>query len=240
MPKTKTKSTETLVAFLLDRSGSMMSIRDDTIGAFNAYLDGLQRGGEPIIFSFLQFDSVSVDTLCKNLPVKDVAPLTIETFEPRASTPLIDAAYKTIKAVEEAAEKRQGCKVVVCIQTDGQENCSTSHTWAELNQLIKEKSAAGWQFNFMGAGIDAYAQGARMGISAKNTMSYDSASPEATKAAFSAGAASTMRFASGAAASTAYLASERSAAGDRFDPQGKTKAKPKPETTQSLVDDISL
>ena len=43
-------ATRTLVAFLLDRTGSMEPIRDDTIGAFNAYLEGLQKGGAPIDF----------------------------------------------------------------------------------------------------------------------------------------------------------------------------------------------
>ncbi len=54
--------------------------------------------------------------------------------------------------------------MVICIQTDGLENASTEHTWAELNLLIKEKAKLGWQFNFMGAGIDAYEQGRQMGI----------------------------------------------------------------------------
>jgi hypothetical protein len=74
----------------------------------------------------------------------------------------IDAAYKTIKAVEKSLNGSNP-KVVVCIQTDGHENASTEHTWDELNALIKEKSAAGWQFNFLGTGIDAYDTGAHMG-----------------------------------------------------------------------------
>ena len=46
----------TLVTFLLDRTGSMQSIKDDTIGAFNAYLETLKKKGGGIEFSFLQFD----------------------------------------------------------------------------------------------------------------------------------------------------------------------------------------
>src|SRR5215207_8666179 len=127
----------TLVTFLLDRTGSMQSIKDDTIGAFNAYLATLKKGGDGIEFSFLQFDSISIDKVCVNRPVAEVAPLTDETFEPRASTPLIDAAYATIEAVGEAVAKREAMpKVVICIQTDGLENASTEHTWAELNLLI--------------------------------------------------------------------------------------------------------
>jgi hypothetical protein len=167
----------TLVTFLLDRTGFMEPIRDDTIGAFNAYLDNLQKDGAPIDFTFVQFDSMSIDKSCVQVPVAEVARLTRDTYQPPASTPLIDAAYKTIKAVEESLAGEPGTKAVICIQTDGQENSSVEHNWAELNALIKEKAKLGWQFNFMGVGIDAYDQGARMGIAPAATMAYDSSDP---------------------------------------------------------------
>jgi hypothetical protein len=94
------------------------------------------------------------------------------TYQPRGGTPLIDAALKTIAAVEDSLAKYDTVpKVIVCIQTDGEENSSTEHTWEELKQVVAEKTKKGWQFNFMGTGIDAYDQGARMGIAAANTMS---------------------------------------------------------------------
>ena len=87
-----------------------------------------------------------------------------------------------------AAVATPAAKVVICIQTDGQENSSTEHNWAELNALVKQKSAQGWQFNFMGVGIDAYEQGARMGIAPAATVAYDHRSAEATQAVFAASA----------------------------------------------------
>ena len=186
----------TLVTFLLDRTGSMQSIKDDTIGAFNAYLSTLKKDPAGIEFSFLQFDSISLDKVCVNTPVGAVAPLTEATFQPRASTPLIDAAYATIEAVGEAIGKRGiAPQVVICIQTDGHENASTEHTWDELNLLIREKSKLGWQFNFMGAGIDAYQQARQMGIPAAATVSYDKMSAKASMRAFEASAENTVRFA---------------------------------------------
>lgn len=245
MPKrtAKTAHSAALVTFLLDKSGSMAAIRDDTIGAFNTYLQTLKESGEDITFSFLQFDSMSIDTVCKNTAVGEVAPLTEATFVPRASTPLIDAAYKTIKAVEEALTKRDvQPKVIICIQTDGHENCSTAHTWADLNALIKEKSALGWQFNFMGAGIDAYEQGRKMGVSAECTLSYDSKDRAATRAAFAATAMNTASFSAGLSCSTAYDARQKAASGDAFRArvQGLQQPNPDLKKAKSLVDDISL
>lgn len=252
MAKKKTTQPRTLVTFLLDRTGSMHSIADDTIGAFNAYLEGLQQDGELIDFTHVQFDSVSIDKLCVCVPVKEAKMLDKTTYQPRASTPLIDASFKTIKAVEASlADKDPKTKVVICIQTDGHENCSTEHTWNDLNALIKEKSALGWQFNFMGCGIDAYQQSRMMGIADVQTMSYDRHNLTATKSAFRASGANTRSFAGGQSVDTSYSAKQRLDAGDAFAPVDLTQAKPIPKPTakpnpsskvskKSIVDDIVL
>src|SRR5215468_82268 len=170
MSKSKAATDQrTMVTFLLDETGSMESIKDDTIGGFNSYLDSLKAEAAPIDFTLIKFDSRRIEKVCVAVPVSQVAELTMESYQPGASTPLIDAAYKTIKAVEKSLNGRSP-KVVICIQTDGHENASTEHTWDELNALIKEKSAAGWQFNFLGTGIDAYDTGSRMGVAAMATM----------------------------------------------------------------------
>lgn len=242
------KST-TLVTFLLDRTGSMNSCRDATIEAFNAYLESLQEDkgdGMEVEFTFLQFDSISLDKICVAEPVKSVAALTHKTFEPRASTPLIDSCVKTIRAVEESLTKRDDKpKIVICFQTDGHENCSTQHNWAELNLLIKEKSALGWQFNFMGAGIDAYANAAAMGISAMAAMSYDQKDIQATKSAFRASASNTRMFASGESLNTHYSPNQRAEAKDRFAPAGLQSPKPdltvkKQDAKTPIVDNFTL
>ena len=238
-------NTRTLVTFLLDRTGSMEAIRDDTIGGFNAYLDGLKGNGEAEIdFTLVQFDSISIDKICVAVPVAQVAKLTRDSYQPRASTPLIDAAVKTINAVEASLLSAPAAKVVICIQTDGQENSSTEHNWAELNALVKQKSGQGWQFNFMGVGIDAYEQGARMGIAPAATVAYDHRSAEATQAVFAASAENAREYALGRRPSSVYCEKQKRAAGDRFG--GLFSGKPKsdqPEKRQlkkGIVDDINL
>jgi uncharacterized protein YegL len=206
----------TLVTFLLDRSGSMESIKNDTIGAFNAYLDGM-KSEETIEFTLVQFDSQGLDKICVATPIEQAPALSRDNFQPRGATPLIDAAYKTIKAVETSLNGDAETKVVICIQTDGEENASVEHSWADLNALIKEKTDLGWQFNFLGAGIDAYQQGVRMGIAQSATMSYNSSDRVMTEAAFKGRAMRTSLYASGAVADMSIDAGEKLAAGDRFD-----------------------
>ena len=235
--------TKTLVTFLLDRTGSMESIKEATIESFNSYITELRKG-KGIDFTLVQFDSASIDKVCHNVKAKDAPFLNNENYKPRASTPLIDAAYKTIKAVEEALKRHEKePKVVICIQTDGFENASREHTWNELNALIKEKIGLGWQFNLMGANIDAYQQGNHMGIPTRNTVSYNGESKTASLAAFSSSAQNTRAYAEGRLASTRYSGEQKSSAGDIFDPDRKV-GKKKPVTgnkpAKTIVDDITL
>ena len=213
--KKKSADQRTLVTFLLDETGSMSSIKDDTIGGFNEYLSTLKNEKAATIdFTLIKFDSQHLDKVCVAVPVASVVELTPATYQPGAATPLIDAAYKTIKAVEKSLNGGNP-KVVVCIQTDGQENSSTEYTWDQLNALIKEKTAAGWQFNFLGTGIDAYDTGSRMGISAGSTMA-SGLSGQNVRASYSGMAASTSNFAAGRAHDTTISMSARAASGDRY------------------------
>jgi hypothetical protein len=247
-PDMPNRSARTLVTFLLDRTGSMEAIRDDTIGGFNTYLDALKGDGSANIeFTLVQFDSMSIDKICVATPIAQVAKLNRDSYQPRASTPLIDAAYKTIEAVEASLATHPAERIVICIQTDGHENASTEHTWNELNALVKEKATKGWQFNFMGVGIDAYDQGARMGIAAAATVAYDHRDPAATRAVFAASAENARDYAAGARPSSAYCEAQKRSAGDRFadlfkgKPKESKPASPKKrELKKAIVDDITL
>ena len=146
----------TFVSFLLDETGSMQSIKDDTVGGFNAYVETLQKDGADIIFSLVSFNSSVTQKRYVGEPIDKIEPLTDANYQPRAMTPLIDASVKIIKATDEAVQKRDDDpNVVIVMQTDGQENVSVEYTTADLAALIKEKEAAGWQFVFLGAGLDA-------------------------------------------------------------------------------------
>lgn len=218
MAKKAKKLPSSLITLLLDRSGSMGSCRAATIEAFNAYLAGLKAEKEATIdFTFLQFDSVSLDKVCVRQPIAGVANLTMATYEPRGGTPLVDSAFDTITATATAvAEMPAKTRVVIAIQTDGAENESRRHTFEELATLIKAKQELGWEFVFLGAGINAYDQGAKMGIAATSTMSYDHTNEEATRYAFAESAMNSANFAAGRSQTTAYSGVQRSLSGDRF------------------------
>ena len=249
-----TKKT-TFVSFLLDETGSMQSIKDDTIGGFNSYVETLQKDGADIVFSLVSFNSNQTKKRYVAEPIDKVEPLTDDTYQPSAMTPLIDASVKIIKATDEAVQQRaDDPNVVIVMQTDGQENVSVEYTNADLAALIKEKDAAGWQFVFLGAGLDAFAaaRAAGIDIDAQQVVAYArDKSPEV----FAATAANVQAFAaSGDAKALHYTRKQRARVGDQYtdkylDPTtAPSKTPPKKKKTlfkkkdkpSSTVDDIDL
>jgi hypothetical protein len=207
--------TRTIVSFLLDRTGSMAAIKDETIGGFNAYLDTLESEvGDLIEFTLLQFDSQSIDTLCVGAKLSDVKRLTPETYQPRAYTPLIDACIKTIKATEETiARRRDKPRVIVAFQTDGEENASREHTLDKLRDLINRRKAEGWQFIFLGADINAYAVAHSFGILKESTVAY---SGKRTAITLRETASAFADFAQGRARRLQFTSEQKRAAADQY------------------------
>lgn len=160
MKKTKTKQTTTnkptLVAFLLDRTGSMSACRDETIKGFNGYIKGLREDGSNMRFTLTQFDSIDIDIVHDAVPLGEVKMLNEETYEPRAQTPLYDAIGKTVRATEAKAGEKY--KVLFVTLTDGQENASSEWTRQTINDLIKEKEEKDhWTFAHIGVGANGWA-----------------------------------------------------------------------------------
>ena len=80
----------------------------------------------------------------------------MDTYIPRAMTPLYDSIGKTIRAIE---EKAKGSKVLFVTLTDGNENASREWTSASIKTLIKHKEDADkWTFAYIGVGQEAWAQ----------------------------------------------------------------------------------
>lgn len=235
----------TMVTFVLDETSSMVSIKQATIDGFNEYLQTLRSSRKNIRFSLIKFNSNRTTKVCVDKPIADVLPLTAASYVPGGMTPLIDACVKAIQATaEKIKEMTRRVNVIMVIQTDGEENVSTEYDRADLAALVKEKTAAGWVFLFLGAGIDAFHAAGQYGIPASSTMSYLRV---ATADAFAAAAANTVAFAAtGSRAHANFTGAQRDAAGSRMppgDPVAHERVDPppvKPKKKVKLVDDITL
>lgn len=151
--------------FILDRSGSMEACRDDTIGGFNAFVEDQKAQRPEDKLTLVQFDHEIVRTF-ENVPLKDVRPLTRETFVPRGSTALLDAIGDTIKGVSDP-------NPMLIILTDGEENSSRTYTKAHIKDLMEQKQKDGWKVIYLGANQDAFAEAGSIGIAPANAMNFD-------------------------------------------------------------------
>lgn len=169
---------EMAVNLILDESGSMSSVREKTIEGLNEYLGGLR--GDPkadYLVTLTKFDAHPGEPTCRVIyklkPLADLKPMDLPDYEPRGSTPLLDAIGETVRSIGQEVGDRT---VLTIIITDGFENASKEFTNDQVKKLIAEKEATGkWTFVYLGADQNAWAHASSLGLSQGNTMSYASA-----------------------------------------------------------------
>jgi len=172
----------THITVILDRSGSMESIREDTIGGLNAFVGQQNAGPGEATLTLVQFDSQDpYEVVWHFRPVEKVPALTRETYVPRGSTPLLDALGRGINDVEASIGRLQETErpetVVVAVITDGQENSSREFDKNQIEQMIRKRSDAGWEFIFLSADLAAIDDAMRIGFRQDDTVAFDK-SPE--------------------------------------------------------------
>lgn len=172
-----TKPNTAHIAVVLDRSGSMSSVLDATIEGFNAFLSKQKETAGEATMTLVQFDD-KYEVNYENRPLKDVPLLSRETFIPRGWTALLDAVGKTINSVGEQLRKlpesERPEKVIVVIQTDGQENKSSEFTASQIQKMIAhQREKYDWQFVFLGANIDAFATATTFSIPHTMVLQYN-------------------------------------------------------------------
>lgn len=148
------------VVFLLDRSGSMSRLTEDTIGGYNSYLDKMKDTNS--LVTTVLFDH-EYEMVTKRQNIKEIKKLDNKTYFTRGNTALLDAIGKTIKFLD----KQKTNKVLFIITTDGYENASIEYNKGQIKELIEGHS--NWEFIYIGAGIDSYGEASSMGIKKERT-----------------------------------------------------------------------
>ena len=163
---------------LVDRSGSMSPMVDDVLGGFNGLLADLTRDGSTATFTLVQFDSGDpMDVVADAVPLAEMRPLDRDTYVPRGGTPLLDATGLLINRAAERARQRAEAglpkeEVLFISITDGQENQSREYSLESVRSLVTAWTTAGWQFVFMGAGLDVYQEATSMGYAAASVQEF--------------------------------------------------------------------
>lgn len=155
------------IGFILDRSGSMGSVKQDIIGGFNRLLVEQKAVPGTCAMTLVQFDN-EYEIVCDGKDIREAKPLTDETYVPRGTTALLDAMGRTINNIgrDLAAmpEHDRPGRVVVVVVTDGHENASREFSRRQVFEMVTHQTEKyGWQFVFLGCNQDAIAEGASLG-----------------------------------------------------------------------------
>ena len=164
------------IIVVLDRSGSMQSIKNETISGFNSFVNEQRKLDYHSSLTLVQFDDrYQIDY--ESVDIKKVQELNTDTFVPRGLTALLDAIGKTIKTTRDRYGKLVKNdlpdKTIFVIITDGQENNSTKYNRKRIFKKIRKmEKEHNWEFVFLGANQDAISEANNYGINAKRAMTY--------------------------------------------------------------------
>ncbi len=159
----------THICIVLDASGSMASIEDDTKGSFNAFLKSQKEAGGKTVFDLYQF-SDQVKRIVEHVDLTTFKDDLMAKYNCSGCTAWNDAVCTAIDTLgkELAAMKEEDRpeNVVFVIITDGMENASREFTSEDVKKRIKEQTDTyKWNFQYLAANQDAFASGGKLGIS---------------------------------------------------------------------------
>ena len=150
----------TEIVVILDRSGSMYSIKDDAIGGFNNFLKEQKKEKGEANLTLIQF-STYVDTQVLGKPLDEVPELTEDTYKPGGLTALNDALahgiIETGRRLEKLSEDNRPDKVIVALINDGCENASKEYSKQSVANMVKhQEEKYNWQFLYLGSNLLAF------------------------------------------------------------------------------------
>ena len=167
----------TEIVFILDRSGSMSGYESDVVGGFNATIEKQCQEAGTALVSVILFDNVS-DVIYDRVNLEDVRPMTIEDYQVRGCTALIDALGGAIHHIGNVHKYARNEDVpehtIFVINSDGMENASHRYSSRKVKEMIQRQTEKyGWEFIFLAANIDAVKTAEDYGIRKERAVRFE-------------------------------------------------------------------
>ena len=153
--------------FILDRSGSMGGLEDETIKGYNSVIEQQSKLDGSLKVTTVLFDNEIEEVFSEKSP--EEAKLDRNKYYVRGSTAMLDAIGITLSKVmgknAKLKEEERPDNIIVAITTDGYENASREYSYKQINDLISKCKKNGWKFIFLSSEIDEQKVGGAIGLS---------------------------------------------------------------------------
>jgi uncharacterized protein YegL len=209
-----TRSDLTLIAMLVDHSGSMAQCREDMEGGLNTFIEAQRLQPGRLDLAIAEFD----DTFDIIRPLGRLGTAYRYELKPRGMTALHDAMARYITdigaALQDLPENQRPAKVIMVIVTDGKENQSQEFRGEAGRVRIREMVARQreqyqWEFVFLGANIDAPAVGEGLGMARGSSVTYNATDSRAVMDSFAVASATIGDYRSGLVSATSFTDEDR-------------------------------
>ena len=174
------------VAIVLDKSGSMSSIRDEAIKGFNDQIKILQESPDnvDVRVTLITFESQVDLPVFEGIPVDKVEKLDRSNYVPGGGTAMLDGVGYAIDLLgQDEANQYEGSSFLVIVISDGYENSSKSFDWEVVSSLVCGRQGKGnWTFTYLGADQDLSEVTDKMGLHKGNVQVFTKSSEGYTKA----------------------------------------------------------
>lgn len=167
----KKRSPSMHVVVVLDKSGSMGSVKSETMKMFNNYVSGLEKDKENSYRLSLSLFDTRVETRHVDIPLADTEELDDVNYVPSGWTALYDAIGITISEVKKKVSEKE--KVLMVVITDGEENSSKEYSSSQVKEMITGLEDKGWKFVYLGANQDAWANSQSLGFRASSVSDFN-------------------------------------------------------------------
>lgn len=166
---------------ILDESGSMSPVTNQTISGCNEILNTIRRktaeNADTLhslvsIYAFQSDGDRPSRYLIKNANPAGVADITVKDYHPYGCTPLLDAVGSTLSELKTVSQTHEDATGIITIITDGYENASRRYSWPQVSRLIGWFREKGWTVNLIGADIDLDKMSSSLGIDRLNARGY--------------------------------------------------------------------
>ena len=174
------KNKKTLYHFILDKSGSMGDVREETVRMFNKQVDTIKKMSvtypDQDFYTGLTTFNDSVEHEVDFKPSDNLVALRFERYRPNGLTALYDAIGTSVSRIKErfdAAIINDRMSVVVVVLTDGHENASVQFGSEEIAKLIKDlEKTEKWSFTILGADFDITSVSSKLNFQASSSRQY--------------------------------------------------------------------